>query len=213
MTTTDHRKGPRRRGDALVNAILAAALEELDEHGYAALTMDAVAHRAGASKASLYRRWDSRSALVLEAVHRLAPQPDDIPDTGTLRGDLLEALRQTATTLRGPAGDALRGILAETLPELERLHELRARSQRRNSRLMAEVLRRAVERTEIPPGAATTSRLEVGAALLRDHYLFHGAPLDDSVLTEVVEDILLPLFRTVPGGGAGERRHRDRDAS
>ncbi|MCW3159588.1 TetR/AcrR family transcriptional regulator [Micropruina sonneratiae] len=198
MTTADHRKGPRRRGDALVNAILAATIDELREHGYAALTMDAVAERAGASKASLYRRWDCRAALVMDAVYQLAPLPYEIPDTGGLRGDLLAALRQTAATLQGPAGAALRGMLAEALPELDRVRQLRARSRGRNRDIMAEVLRRAVERGEIPPAAVVPTRLEVGAALLRNHYLFHNEPLDDGLLTDVVDDILLPLFGTVP---------------
>ena len=101
----DHRSRPRRRGPALVEAILTAALDELRDRGYAGLTMEAVARRAGASKASLYRRWTTRSALVMDAVYRLAPRPDDLPDTGGLRGDLLAALRRSAATLQGPAGD------------------------------------------------------------------------------------------------------------
>lgn len=201
MTTRDHRQEPRRRGDVLVNAILAATLDELRDHGYAALTMDGVAARAGASKASLYRRWDTRAALVMDAVYQLAPLPDRIPDTGCLRGDLLAVLRQSATVLQGPAGAALRGMLAEALPEPDRVRELRTRSRGRNRGLMAEVLRRAVERTEIPPEAVIPTRLEVGAALLRNHYLFHQEPLDEQVLTDIVDDVLLPLFTTVPRHG------------
>ncbi|WP_197512088.1 TetR/AcrR family transcriptional regulator [Tessaracoccus coleopterorum] len=117
----DHRSGPRRRGDALVTAILTATVDELRESGYAALTMDAVARRAGTGKASIYRRWTSRAELVQEAVYRLVPSPGDLPDTGTLRGDLLAMLRGTATTLAGPAGEALRGLLAEALPDAGRV--------------------------------------------------------------------------------------------
>lgn len=208
MTVVDHRRGPRRRGDALVHAILTATLEELRERGYAALTMDAVAQRAGASKASLYRRWDSRAALVMDAVYRLAPLPDEVPETGTLRGDLLAALRQSAATLTGPAGAALRGMLAEALPELDRVRELRARSRGRNREQMAVVLRRAVERGEIAPESVLPTRLEVGAALLRNHFLFHNEPLDEDVLVGIVDDILLPLFRSVPQprGGTSSAR-------
>lgn len=201
MSTDDHRTRPRRRGTALVDAILGAALDELRENGYAGLTMEAVAQRAGASKASLYRRWDSRAALVMDAVYRLAPAPDDVPDTGGLRGDLLAALRQSADTLEGPAGAALRGILADALPDPERAREVRARSRGRNRELMAEVLRRAVARGEIRPEAVVATRLEVGAALLRNHALFHDGPLDETVLTDVVDDVLLPLFGTVPRRG------------
>ncbi|QGH69773.1 TetR/AcrR family transcriptional regulator [Pseudactinotalea sp. HY158] len=198
MTTADHRTSPRRRGDVLVRAILAATLTELRERGYAALTMDAVARRAGASKASLYRRWDSRAALVMDAVYELAPSPGQVPDTGDLRGDLLAALRQSAAVLEGPAGAALRGMLAEALPEPGRARELRARSRGTNRALMAEVLRRAVERGEIPPGAVTGPRLEVGAAMLRNHYLFHNEPLGENVLVGMVDDVLLPLCRAEP---------------
>ncbi|MGH8964117.1 MAG: helix-turn-helix domain-containing protein, partial [Actinomycetes bacterium] len=64
----DHRKGPRRRGEKLHSALYAATLAELVEVGYAELTMNAVARRAGASKGSLYRRWSSRAELVVEAL-------------------------------------------------------------------------------------------------------------------------------------------------
>lgn len=200
MTTTndDHRTRPRRRGDALVGAILAATIEELRESGYAALTMESVARRAGASKASLYRRWETRAALVMDAVYEIGVLPGRIPDTGALRGDLLELMRLTALALSGPAGEAMRGILAEALPDHERVRELRARSQGRNRQLMADVLERAVQRGEISPDAVVPMRLEVGAALLRNFFLFQDRALDDDLLVAVVDDVLLPLFRTVP---------------
>ena len=72
---TDHRTRPRRRGDVLNSAIFEATLDELAEVGYAKLTMEGVAARAGASKASVYRRWPSRMELALDAVHHMAPDP------------------------------------------------------------------------------------------------------------------------------------------
>lgn len=194
----DHRTLPRRHGQELEEAILAAALAELSEHGYPALTMEAVAKRAGASKASLYRRWQTRAALVMDAVYTLAPSPQALPDTGALRGDLLAALRLGAAALRGPAGEAMRGMLAEALPDAERSKALRARSQGRNRQLMAEVLRRASARGQVPDGAVTPARLEVGAALLRNHFLFRGEALDDGTLVGFVDEVLLPLFGTLP---------------
>lgn len=193
----DHRKRPRRRGEALVSAILAATIDELRERGYSALTMEAVAKRAGASKASLYRRWDTRATLVMDAVYELAPVPEELPDTGELRGDLLGVLRVTAATLTGPAGDAIRGLLAEALPDPGRVRELRSQARGRNRQLMAEVLRRAAERGEVPPGVVSPQRLEIGAALLRNHFLFHDRPLDEGLLVEIVDEVLLPLFGSV----------------
>src|SRR4051794_9492285 len=69
----DHRRGPRRRGDVLTTAIFEATLAELDEVGYAELSMERVAYRARASKGSLYRRWNSRAELVVDAMHHVRP--------------------------------------------------------------------------------------------------------------------------------------------
>src|SRR6187399_1252637 len=98
----DHRTQPRRRGPALQEAILDAARAELAEVGYANLTMERVAARAKASKASVYSRWPSRIELVMDVFYDLMPDPAAPPDTGTLRGDLLATLRQTAELLSGP---------------------------------------------------------------------------------------------------------------
>lgn len=83
----------RRRGAALEEAILGAAVDELTESGYAGLTMDKVATRAGTNKNAIYRRWPNRLALGIAAYRQLTTtvQP---PDTGALRDDALEWLRQ-----------------------------------------------------------------------------------------------------------------------
>ena len=94
----------RRRGQELENALLAAAWDELNEHGYDALTIDAVAARAGTSRPVLYRRWPGKHELVRAAIgygvalDRAAP-----PDTGTLRDDVLALLRQANGTRIGLA--------------------------------------------------------------------------------------------------------------
>lgn len=205
---TDHRKRPRRRGEALVSAILEATIEELREHGYAALTMEGVAERAKASKASLYRRWNSRAELVMDAVYHLLPDPSEIPDTGSLRGDLLAVLRQTAAMLDSPAGTALRGLLGETLPYPDHAEEIRARSRGMSRQMMAEVARRAVERGEIPPEAVVGPRLDVGQSLLRNRFLFQLEPIPDGVVVEIVDTVLVPLFHTVPyeAGAHGDQQ-------
>ena len=81
---SDHRRRPRRRGERLFAAVFEAVLAELDDHGYGALTVDAVAGRAKVSKASLYRRWPGKRDLVLAAVQAELPDPDGLADTGSL---------------------------------------------------------------------------------------------------------------------------------
>ncbi|MCY1143694.1 TetR/AcrR family transcriptional regulator C-terminal ligand-binding domain-containing protein [Actinoplanes sp. Pm04-4] len=80
--------------------ILEAALDVLAETGYDGMTVDMVAVRAGAARATVYRRWPTKIDLVLHAVRRLAPgrvDVDQLPDTGSLRGDCI-ALMQPDTS-------------------------------------------------------------------------------------------------------------------
>ncbi|MGI5282749.1 TetR/AcrR family transcriptional regulator [Nonomuraea polychroma] len=191
---TDHRKLPRRRGEALNAAIYQATLDELAESGYAGLTMERVAERARASKASLYRRWPTRIELVMEAVRNTLPTPESTPDTGTLRGDLVAMLDIVAQTLSGPAGEALRGLLGEALSSGSPLSTMRRTSQGMGRRTMEEVVRRAVERGEVDPDAVTPRRLDAGHALLRHHFLFNGTPIPDEFVVQIVDEVIIPLL-------------------
>ena len=190
----DHRTRPRRRGAALDAAIFEATLDELSERGYATLTMERVAERARASKASLYRRWPSRIELVIDAVRHAFPDPASTPDTGSLRGDLLAALRLAAAQLAGPAGEALRGVLSDVLRDPARTAEFRSRTHGASITVMREILDRAAKRGEIEASAITSRRLEAGPALLRQHFLFGSHPVADDVIVEIVDDVLLALF-------------------
>jgi AcrR family transcriptional regulator len=196
VTTTDHRKLPRRRGDELNAAIFQATLAELAEVGYAGLTMERVAERAKTGKASLYRRWPSRMELVLAAVYSTWSESAEAVDTGSLRGDLLAVLRCSAEVLAGPAGEAMRGLLSDVLADQDRTAELRELLQGRGRRAMAEVIRRADERGEVDAAAIPARRLEVGQALIRQQFLFNGTPIPDEAIVEIVDDVLLPLFKT-----------------
>jgi AcrR family transcriptional regulator len=191
---SDHRKRPRRRGQVLNAAILQATLDELAEGGYATLTMERIAERAGASKASVYRRWPTRIELVMDAVYHARPDPTSTPDTGSLRGDLLAALRQAAGLLTGPSGEALRGLLSDVLRDSAHTAQVRRNSRRAGRRTMQEIARRAIERGEIDASAVTPRRLEVGQALLRDHFLFGDDPIPDEIIVDIVDDVILPLF-------------------
>ena len=200
---TDHRTRPRRRGEVLNSAIYQATLDELTEVGYARFTMERVAERAGASKASLYRRWASRMELAIDAVHHLAPDPASAPDTGSLRGDLLAWMRLAASLLNGPAGEALRGLLGDALSDPSRTMELRRHSRGTGHRAMQEITGRSVKRGEIDAAAVTPRRLDVGQSMLREHFLVSGAPIPDTMIMEIVDEVLLPLFHTQPPAAPG----------
>ena len=190
----DHRKRSRRRGAALEDAILEAVLAGLTETGYARLSVEAVAERAGASKASLYRRWPSKVELVMDAMYHLFPDAGSPPDTGSLRGDLLAVLRAVAERLAGPAGQALGGVLSDALGDPEKARRVRSYARGSGQAGMREVVRRAVDRGEVDAAAVTERRLESGHAMLRHQFITQGVPIPDHVIVEIVDEVMIPLL-------------------
>jgi AcrR family transcriptional regulator len=190
----DHRKRPRRRGAALEGAILEAVLAGLAETGYARLSVEQVAERAGASKASLYRRWPSKVELVMDAMYHMLPDAGSPPDTGSLRGDLLAVLRAVAERLAGPAGQALGGVLSDALGDPEKARRVRSYARGSGQAGMREVVRRAVDRGEVDPAAVTERRLESGHAMLRHQFITRGVPIADDVIVEIVDEVMIPLL-------------------
>src|SRR5215831_21356417 len=100
MTEQSQRTRQRRRGEELEAALLDAAWQELVETGFARLTMESVAARAKTGVAVLYRRWSNKDDLVIAAIrHYGNTHPVEIPDTGSLRDDMI-ALLSGASTAR-----------------------------------------------------------------------------------------------------------------
>ncbi|GAB3497195.1 TetR/AcrR family transcriptional regulator [Nocardiopsis coralliicola] len=196
-------KRPRRRGEALHRAILDAVIAEIAEHGYAKLTMERVAERAGAGKASLYRRWPNRPRLVLDAVYARIPAAADIPDTGSLRGDLLALFRRLSELLQSPLGEAMRGVLSDLLDSEELAAEVRTASRGQGVASVRAVAERAVRRGEVAPEALTPRRLEVGQAAVRHRFLYYGPPIPDDYLVSLVDEVVVPLFTLPPPAPEG----------
>ena len=193
--STDFRRRPRRRGAALEDAILDAVVEILDESGYGELTFEAVAQRAGAGKASIYRRWPTRVDLARAAAQRLLGEDAAPPDTGSLRGDLRTWIRLAADLLTGPLGEALRGASAEALtPTYAGGGRLSLASGWFGPNVDV-ILDRARRRGEpvVEPSPMVRS---TPATLLRFHFLTHGAPIEDDVIDAIVDEVALPLFTT-----------------
>lgn len=189
----DHRTLPRRRGQELESAILAAAFADLDEVGYPSMTMEGVALRAAASKASLYRRWPGRLELALDAVRHGVPDLRVPVDTGTLRGDLLALVRAVAERADGPAGEVLRAVAGEALAGRESIAALRDLSRDSVVVAVTDIVRRAAARGEVTASPAPR-RLQVAQAMLRDQVLLGERPVPDAVLVEMVDDVLVPLY-------------------
>lgn len=186
----------RRRGAELEAALLDAAWAELTERGYAAFTIDAVAQRAGTSKPVVYRRWPGKEELVRAAIrHASAKSVRVVPDTGTLRGDLLALMRwvnRERLEFAAVATVHLGAYFQETGTSLADLRELVMAGTEPRSDI---VMRRAVERGEID-GAKLTPRIkDLPFSLLRHEVLFTLRPVPEKVMEEIVDTIFLPLVR------------------
>ncbi|MDT0164898.1 TetR/AcrR family transcriptional regulator [Actinotalea sp. AC32] len=182
---------PRDPGKA--DAILSATLSLLAEAGYDAVSMERVAARAGTSKATVYRRWPDKRALVAAAVGRQqGPPPPDV-DTGSLRDDLLALCRRLAQMLGRSEGSLVVALLqgAARDPALGDLMERTAGHT--GARLPDAVLRRAVARGELPATATAYAFDEVAGSALVLRALT-GAPADDPYLEHLVDAVLLPAL-------------------
>jgi AcrR family transcriptional regulator len=181
----------------LERAILDAAAQELQASGYAGMTMDKVAQRAGTNKNTIYRRWPNRAALGVAAYRQLAAAHISVPDTGTLRGDALALLRQANATWSSPQGLILRDLLAAAADDPQLLSLLRERAGAGTmDALWLTLLNRAVARGEAPPEAVHPRVASLPTTLLRGEYALRGIPtVPDGVLTEIVDELFLPLVR------------------
>jgi len=190
------RVGRPRRGrprDPQVDAaILTAAMELLGDIGYARLTMDQVAARAGVSKASLYLRWANKVALVAEAIgHRARPVPE-VPDTGSLPEDMRVFLR-TLLRSRNTASKAVAAVAGEIAsnPELrEAWHTGIAGALQEAVRT---IITRAVERSELPADSDVELLSALPQALLQ-HWSSRRAQRypDDAFVERIVRQFYTP---------------------
>ncbi|MEU2178552.1 TetR/AcrR family transcriptional regulator [Nocardia sp. NPDC019219] len=185
----------RRRGAALEEAILRAAADELLESGYAALTMDKVAARAGTNKNAIYRRWPNRLALGIAAYRQLATTTPP-PDTGSLREDALELLRRVNRHWSSSSGAILRELLAACGGVAEFLAQLPDQTGDAAAAPWLTLLGRAVARGEAAPEALHPRVATVALILLRNEFVVRGAPTaPDDVLIDIVDEVYLPLIR------------------
>ena len=203
LTATTH-TGGRPRDESRDAAILEATREVLGEVGYDLLTIEAVATRAKASKATVYRRWPGKAALVVDAVKAIGPQPGPDgeppcywPDTGSLREDLLAGARAFVQRLTSDEGALLCAVMTAQLrdPELAAVKAASYDDKRRSCRLLAE---RAIARGELTSTAGVDAFVEVLPAMMFNRLLLSGQPLDEEFVVHVVDDVALPLLGARP---------------
>jgi len=185
----------RRRGAALEEALLDAAWAEFQEAGYPSLTMEAVADRAGTSRAVLYRRWRNRAELVIAAIRRHRPMlSGEVPDTGSLRGDVLALLTRVSARLTELGPETLYGILGDYFADTESVAAFQDQVLHIGAGVMATILRHAEERGEVRQGISPRVN-SLPTDLFRHELLIRRTPPSRHVITEIVDDVFLPLVQ------------------
>lgn len=185
----------RKRDHTRDPEILDAALDVLAEVGYDRMTMDMVAARAKAGKATVYRRWPSKADLVIEAVacmKKADTDPAKLPDTGTLRGDLIAMMKphtivDAEKKLQVMAG--LVSMLAQNPEFADAVKEAIVEPRASVNRLF---LQRAVDRGEIPADVDIDKLALLAPSMAAYRVLVLRKPVDRAFLMGVLDGILLP---------------------
>jgi AcrR family transcriptional regulator len=170
----------RPRNPRIDDSVLRATVELLGNSGYAALSVDAIAKRAATSKPAIYRRWPSKAHLVHEAVFPIS-EATDLPDTGSLDGDVREMVRRTTDVLTTPAARAaMPGLLAEMATDPTLHAKLLGRFGDVTSRGMTDRLDDAMRRGEVRADVTAADLIEAIAGMALMAIITRDDDLDDA---------------------------------
>jgi AcrR family transcriptional regulator len=170
----------RPRDPRIDESVLGATVELLGTSGYADLSVDAIAKRAGTSKPAIYRRWPSKAHLVHEAVFPIS-EATELPDTGSLEGDVREMVRRSTGVLTTPAARAaMPGLLAEMATDPSLHAKLLDRFGDVTSRGMTDRLEGAVNRGEARPDVTAVDLVDAIAGMALMAIITRNQVLDDT---------------------------------
>ncbi len=195
----------RKRDHTRDAAILDASLDVLAEVGYDGMTMDVVAARAKAGKGTVYRRWSSKAEMVLDAVARMEDNEADLerlPDTGTLRGDLVAMIRPSSLV----ESERRLKVMAGLASMMSRHQEL---AEAGNAAVVEPwvgalrvLMQRAADCGEIPASADVEAVSQVIPSMAAYRVFIQRKPFDRDFLVSLIDGVVLPALR--PGPVAAE---------
>jgi AcrR family transcriptional regulator len=187
-------------------AILDATLELLGENGYERMSIDQIARRAGASKATIYRRWSGKAQLVTDLVcQRMHTESMPVPDTGSLPTDLLALCQAYRRAIERKLPVVL-GLLPTLVSDPELADTFRQNVPQPSLEQVGSMLERALARGDISRPVEPGELHSVLEAVVWHRMLRAGEALDDGFLQSTVDRTLLPLVRAwgAAGASAGE---------
>jgi AcrR family transcriptional regulator len=188
--------GIRHRGHPLDTsrdaAIRDAALDLLSEIGYDRLTMDAVAARAHASKATIYRRWQGKAALVVDALNCSKGEMVE-PDTGSLAGDFAAISQGVCSQESRFNAQIMLGLITALAHDVELRDVVRERMIEPRTNAIRKIFERAVVRGEVSPDRNLDLLVSLFPALMIQQVLIKGELPDAEFSEHVINDVILPL--------------------
>jgi AcrR family transcriptional regulator len=191
MTPAEAAARPRIEGDR-EQEILDAALQVLGEVGYDRLTMDAVAQRAKASKATLYRRWNSKATLVVESLARMKTTPEVLPDTGDLRTDLVEAFCGLGGLTDHDTTANLGAVLTAVSTDAEFAAEFRRQVVGPKSQVSRQIYERARDRGELRADIDIDIIVPALSGIVLHRVFVLGEQPDAALIERAIDQIILP---------------------
>jgi AcrR family transcriptional regulator len=185
----------RRRDDVLMSAIREATRSELTDHGYSGVTFEGVARRAKTSKPVLYRRYPSRTHMVVDALLALPRQPAPTSGAPSLREDLLALLEAIMLRLDRIGIDTYRSLMADADDEL--LDTITAQLAELADQTIYRALSNARDRGEIGPAKIPDRAATAIVALVRNEVFFARGPVGKDTLIDILDNVYLPLIEAV----------------
>jgi AcrR family transcriptional regulator len=194
---SDTPASPRRRGAARTEELLRVTLDLAAESGYAGLSIEAVSRRAGVGKHTIYRRWPSKAALLLDALNHVWTSDLDYRDTGDIRGDLREQFIRSGSALsQPPIGPIYRAVIAEAQADSALRATLHERFLATVERSTLDRIIRAQWTGELVADANLEFAAEVLCGTLYYRSLLSTRPIDETAI-----DSLLDMFMAAYGTG------------
>jgi AcrR family transcriptional regulator len=211
VTTSSAPRGRGRpRSEEAHRAILAAVVELMAEHGLGGLTIEAVAARAGVGKTTIYRRWETKNDLVLDAMEQLRP-PGPPPDTGSLIGDLSSLVAVQRERLEAsPLPRVIPRVLGESLDDPDLHAQIVERAVTPIRGILAEIVRRGIDRGELREDLDVDTMVDVLHAIPVYKLLMAGGAME--AVAGVPERVGPLLLEGVSSSSAGPGSARPRSS-
>ncbi|MDF2938551.1 MAG: transcriptional regulator [Paenibacillaceae bacterium] len=168
----------RPRSLTTQKAILAAAYQLLTEQGFKSVTVDGISEKAGVSKATIYKWWPNKAAVVMEAFFEASEAVLTVPDTGSVRQDLFLQVKQLAAFLTGGDGQYMREFIAEGQSDAKLAEEYRSRYFNPRRLISKRILEQGIARGELRPDLDPELTIDLLFAPLFYRLLITGEPVD-----------------------------------